>query len=257
MRIRANTIALKTIVIKEILRFMRIWLQTILPPAITMTLYFIIFGNLIGSQIGSMDGFSYMQYIAPGLIMMAIITNSYSNVVSSFFSSKFQRHIEEMLVSPLPNSIILLGFVAGGVARGLMVGVVVTIISLFFAELQIHNIFIMIAVVTLTAVLFSLGGFVNGIYAKSFDDISIVPTFVLTPLTYLGGIFYSISMLSEFWQDVSLLNPILYMVNAFRYGILGVSDINIYIAFAIISLFIVALYTFSLYLLAKGVGIRQ
>ena len=257
MRIRANTIALKTIVIKEILRFMRIWLQTILPPAITMTLYFIIFGNLIGSQIGSMDGFSYMQYIAPGLIMMAIITNSYSNVVSSFFSSKFQRHIEEMLVSPLPNSIILLGFVAGGVARGLMVGVVVTIISLFFTELQIHNILIMIAVVILTAVLFSLGGFVNGIYAKSFDDISIVPTFVLTPLTYLGGIFYSISMLSEFWQDVSLLNPILYMVNAFRYGILGVSDINIYIAFAIISLFIVALYTFSLYLLAKGVGIRQ
>lgn len=257
MRIRANTIALKTIVIKEILRFMRIWLQTILPPAITMTLYFIIFGNLIGSQIGSMDGFSYMQYIAPGLIMMAIITNSYSNVVSSFFSSKFQRHIEEMLVSPLPNSIILLGFVAGGVARGLMVGVVVTIISLFFTELQIHNIFIMIAVVILTAVLFSLGGFVNGIYAKSFDDISIVPTFVLTPLTYLGGIFYSINMLSEFWQDVSLLNPILYMVNAFRYGILGVSDINIYIAFAIIALFIIALYTFSLYLLAKGVGIRQ
>jgi ABC-2 type transport system permease protein len=257
VRIRANTIALKTIVIKEILRFMRIWLQTILPPAITMTLYFIIFGNLIGSQIGSMDGFSYMQYIAPGLIMMAIITNSYSNVVSSFFSSKFQRHIEEMLVSPLPNSIILLGFVAGGVARGLMVGVVVTIISLFFTELQIHNIFIMIAVVILTAVLFSLGGFVNGIYAKSFDDISIVPTFVLTPLTYLGGIFYSINMLSEFWQDVSLLNPILYMVNAFRYGILGVSDIDIYIAFAIISLFIIALYIFSLYLLAKGVGIRQ
>jgi ABC-2 type transport system permease protein len=257
LRVRANSIALKTIVLKEILRFMRIWLQTLLPPAITMTLYFVIFGSLIGSQLGALDGFSYMQYIAPGLIMMAIITNSYSNVVSSFFSSKFQRHIEEMLVSPMPNYIILLGFVGGGVARGLAVGIMVTIVSLFFTDLKIHNVFVVITVVLLTAMLFSLAGFVNGIYAKSFDDISIVPTFVLTPLTYLGGIFYSINMLSDFWQHISLLNPILYMVNAFRYGILGISDINIYVAFTIIILSIIVLFLFALRLLHKGVGIRQ
>ena len=236
---------------------MRIWVQTVLPPAITTTLYFVIFGNLIGSRLGAFDEFSYMQYIAPGLIMLAVITNAYANVVSSFFSSKFQRHIEELLVSPLPNYLILLGFVGGGVARGLVVGVIVSGISLFFAELHIHNAPVMITVITLTAVLFSLAGFVNAIYARSFDDISIVPTFVLTPLTYLGGIFYSIEMLSPFWQKVSLLNPILYMVNAFRYGILGISDINIYAALAIIVLFIVALYGFSINLLHRGVGIRH
>ncbi len=236
---------------------MRIWMQTILPAAVTMTLYFIIFGKLIGSQIGAIGDFSYMQYIVPGLIMMAIITNAYSNVVSSFFSSKFQRHIEEMLVSPLPNYLILLGFVGGGAARGMIVGLVVTLVSQFFADLYIHNIFVIVTVTTLTAILFSLGGFVNGIYAKSFDDISIVPTFVLTPLTYLGGVFYSIDMLPVFWRGLSHLNPILYMVNAFRYGILGVSDVNIYAAFAIILLFITALFAFSLWLLNKGIGIRQ
>jgi ABC-2 type transport system permease protein len=257
MPFRANLIAFKTILIKEILRFMRIWMQTILPAAVTMTLYFIIFGKLIGSQIGAIGDFSYMQYIVPGLIMMAIITNAYSNVVSSFFSSKFQRHIEEMLVSPLPNYLILLGFVGGGAARGMIVGLVVTLVSQFFADLYIHNIFVIVTVTTLTAILFSLGGFVNGIYAKSFDDISIVPTFVLTPLTYLGGVFYSIDMLPVFWRGLSHLNPILYMVNAFRYGILGVSDVNIYAAFAIILLFITALFAFSLWLLNKGIGIRQ
>ena len=257
LRLRANTVAFKTILTKEILRFARIWVQTLIPPAITMTLYFVIFGNLIGSQVGDMAGFSYMQYIAPGLIMMSVITNSYSNVVSSFYGSKFQRHIEEMLVSPTPNWVILLGFIGGGVARGLMVGVLVTIISLFFADLGIQHVFITLVVIILTAVLFSLGGFVNGIYAKSFDDISIVPTFVLTPLTYLGGVFYSIQMLGEFWQTVSLLNPILYMVNTFRYGILGVSDIDILTAFGIISLFIIGLFCFSLYLLDRGVGLRH
>jgi ABC-2 type transport system permease protein len=257
MRIRANCIAFKTILIKEILRFMRIWVQTILPAAVTMSLYFIIFGRLIGSQIGAINGFTYMQYIVPGLIMMAVITNSYANVVSSFYSSKFQRHIEEMLVSPLPNYLILLGFIAGGTARGLVVGIVVTAVSLFFNDLSIHNLFIMLAVTLLTAVLFSLGGFVNGIYANSFDDISIIPTFVLTPLTYLGGVFYSIKMLPGFWQNISQLNPILYMVNAFRYGILGISDIDIYLAFTIILLFIAALFIFSLWLLEQGVGIRQ
>ena len=257
LRIRANTIAFYTILHKEIRRFMRIWVQTILPPAITMALYFIIFGNLIGPRIGVMDGFSYMQYIAPGLIMMAIITNAYSNVVSSFYGSKFQRHIEEMLVSPTPNYLILLGFVGGGVVRGLIVGGLVTVISLFFTDLQVHNALVMFAIVLLTAILFSLAGFVNGIYAKSFDDISIIPTFVLTPLTYLGGVFYSIKLLSDFWQNISQVNPILYMVNAFRYGILGVSDIDVSLAFAIILLFITGLFWFSLYLLDKGVGIRQ
>ena len=257
MRIRANFTAFKTILIKEMLRFLRIWIQTILPAAITMSLYFIIFGKLIGSQIGSIHGVSYMQYIVPGLIMMAVITNSYANVVASVYSSKFQRHIEEMLVSPLPNYLILLGFVAGGVARGLIVGAVVTLVSLFFNHLHIHSLAIMLAVTLLTAVLFSLGGFLNGIFANSFDDTAIVPTFVLTPLTYLGGVFYSIEMLPDFWRWLSQFNRILYIVNAFRYGILGIADIDIRLAFAIILLFVAALFGFSLWLLAKGVGIRQ
>ena len=215
------------------------------------------FKQLIGGQLGPVDGLSYTQYLAPGLIMMAVITNAYSNVVSSFFSAKFQRHIEEMLVSPLPNTIIVLGFVGGGVARGLAVGVVVTAISLFFADLHWQHPLVTVAVMTLTAVLFSLGGLINGIFAKSFDDISLIPTFVLTPLTYLGGIFYSIRMLPPFWQDASLFNPILYMINAFRYGILGVSDIDIVTAFAIILLFVLALFGYSLWLLERGVGIRN
>jgi ABC-2 type transport system permease protein len=257
MSVRAHFVGFKTILIKEILRFMRIWVQTVLPAAVTMSLYFVIFGRLIGSQIGDIDGYTYMQYIVPGLIMMSIITNAYSNVVSSFYSSKFQRHIEEMLVSPLPNYLILLGFVGGGLARGIIVGAAVTGVSIFFTDLHIHNIFVMITVVILTAILFSLGGFINGVYANSFDDVSIVPTFVLTPLTYLGGVFYSIQMLPEFWQAVSQLNPILYMVNAFRYSILGTSDVDITVAFTIILLFVAALFVFSLWLLNKGVGIRQ
>ncbi|NJN48172.1 MAG: ABC transporter permease [Candidatus Competibacteraceae bacterium] len=257
MRVSAHLVAFQTILIKEILRFLRIWVQTVLPPAITMSLYFIIFGKLIGSQIGGLHGFTYMQYIVPGLIMMAIITNSYSNVVSSFYSAKFQRHIEEMLVSPLPNHLIIMGFIGGGLARGLIVGVAVTVVSLCFTQLHIHSVLVVFAVTVLTAILFSLGGLVNGIYANSFDDISIVPTFVLTPLTYLGGVFYSIDMLPEFWQTVSLFNPILYMVNAFRYGILGISDVDIYAAFAIILLLITGLFIFSLWLLGRGIGIRQ
>ncbi len=250
-------IALQTIVIREVRRFTRIWAQTILPPAITMTLYFIIFGNLIGRQIGDMSGFSYMEYIVPGLIMMSVITNAYSNVVSSFFSMKFQRCIEELLVAPVPNYIILLGYVAGGVARGLAVGFIVTIVSLLFTDLQIQHLGIVVSVVLLTAVLFSLGGFINAIYANKFDDISIVPTFVLTPLTYLGGVFYSIELLPEVGQIASKINPILYMVNAFRYGVLGVSDVHIGVAYGMIFLFIAVLFTFSLHLLNKGVGIRN
>ncbi len=254
---RANRVALQTIVRKEVRRFMRIWPQTLLPPAITMVLYFVIFGNLIGRQIGDMGGFSYMEYIVPGLIMMSVITNSYGNVVSSFFGTKFQRSIEELMVSPTSPHVILIGFVAGGVLRGLAVAAIVTALSLFFTHLQVHNIVVTLLVILLAATIFSLCGFINAVYARNFDDISIIPTFVLTPLTYLGGVFYSISMLPEFWQTVSLGNPILHMVNAFRYGILGVSDIHIGIAIALMVLAAAVLYTISLQLLSRGIGMRQ
>jgi ABC-2 type transport system permease protein len=257
MRLGQQYVAFKTILIKEILRFMRIWLQTVVPAAVTMGLYFIIFGNLIGSQLSDVAGFSYMDYIVPGIILMAIINNAYANVVSSFYMSKFAHFIEEMLVSPMPNYLILVGYLAGGVARGLLVGAVVTVVALFFTPLQVYNAWVLIAVVLLTAILFSLGGFINAIFAKTFDDISIIPTFVLTPLTYLGGIFYSIDMLPEFWQKVSLINPILYMINAMRYGMLGVSDIEIGKAFTIIVLFVVGLFAYALYLLRRGVDIRN
>lgn len=252
-----NWVAFSTIVSKEVRRFARIWVQTLLPPAITMTLYFVIFGRLIGSQINSMNGFNYMQYIAPGLIMMSVITNSYMNVVSSFFSTKFMRSVEELLVSPVPNSVILLGYVVGGVARGLCVGLIVTTLALFFTDLQIHHLGVTITIVLLTAVLFSLGGFINAVYANSFDDVSIVPTFVLTPLTYFGGVFYSIDMLPPFWRTFSLGNPILYMVNTFRYGILGVSDVPVEHAFTMIGFCIVSLAAYAMYLLKVGKGLRH
>jgi len=250
-------IAFKTILIKEIYRFTRIWVQTIVPPAVMMSLYFIIFGKLIGSQIGDVNGFSYMDYIVPGLILMSVITNSYANVVSSFYSTKFHHNIEEMLVSPVANFTILAGYVAGGVARGLAVGIVVMAVAIFFTEIKMTHPLVVIAVVILTATLFAIGGFINAVYAKSFDDITVIPTFVLTPLTYLGGVFYSISMLPEFWQQVSLFNPVLYMVNAFRYGLIGVSDANPVTAFAIILIFIVGLGSVGLYLLSRGIGIKQ
>ena len=249
-------VAYRTIVVREIRRFTRIWQQTLLPPAITIALYFVIFGTLIGPRIGDMSGFSYIEFVVPGLIMMSVITNSYGNVVSSFYGSKFQRNVEELLVAPVPNYVILLGYVTGGVARGLSVGVIVTMRSLFFTQLQIHSVIATVSIVLLTAVLFSLAGFINAVFAKSFDDISIIPTFVLTPLTYLGGVFYSISMLPEFWQGVSQLNPILYMVNAFRFGFLGVTDINLVWAFAIVIGFCVALAGYSLYLLEKSKKLR-
>ena len=248
--------AYNTIVIKEVSRFMRIWVQTIIPPAVSMALYFLIFGNLIGPRIGSMSGFAYIQYIAPGLIMMSIINNSYANVVSSFFGAKFQRHIEEMLVAPIPNFVILAGYITGGIARGIIVGIVVTIVAMFYTKLQIHSYLIIVLVVLMTSILFSLAGFINAVFAKKFDDISIIPTFILTPLIYLGGVFYSINLLPEFWQTVSRLNPILYMVNAFRYGLLGVSDISLLTAFPIITVFIIILFAFSLYLMHTGKGIK-
>jgi len=256
MNTREKFTALRTIVTKEILRFARIWIQTVLPPMITTALYFVIFGNLIGPRIGDMEGFRYMEFIIPGLIMMAVITNSYANVVSSFYGSKFQRHIEEMLVAPVPYYVIVLGFISGGVTRGLTCGLAVTAVSLVFSPLNIHSLPVMLSMILLTAILFSLAGLINGVYARTFDDISIIPTFVLTPLTYLGGIFYSITMLPDFWQKVSLVNPILYMINAFRYGFLGVSDISLAASYSISIGFILALYALSIYLLRKGHGIR-
>ncbi len=257
MTLEQQVIAFRTIVVKEMMRFLRIWVQTVLPAAVTMSLYFVIFGNLIGSQLAPIHGLDYVDYIVPGIILMAIINNSYANVVSSFFSAKFQRHIEEMLVSPMPNYLILLGFVGGGLMRGLVVGITVTIVAGFFTRLQIHNISIIVLVVVLTSILFALGGFINAMYAKTFDDISIIPTFVLTPLTYLGGIFYSVEMLPGIWQSISYINPILYMINAMRYGMLGVSDINVTTALFIIIGFVMVLYVYCIYLLRKGTGIRN
>jgi len=257
MPISQQWVAFTTLLVKEIRRFMRIWTQTLLPPVMTMSLYFVIFGNLIGSRIGEMGGYSYMQFVVPGLIMMSVITNSYSNVVSSFFGSKFQHFIEELLVSPTANIVILAGFVCGGVVRGLLTGFIVTLVSLFFTSLEIHNLFVTVMVVFSTSVLFSLLGFINAVYAESFDDISIVPTFILTPLIYLGGVFYSIDMLPAFWQVVSQFNPILYVINAFRYGILGHSDINLWAAVSMIFVFIVIAAGYCMHLLNTGKGMRQ
>ena len=249
--------ALYTIVRKEVRRYLRIWPQTLFPSAITMSLYFVIFGSLIGSRIGEMGGFSYMEFVVPGLIMMAIVTNSYSNVVSSFYGSKFNDSIEELLVSPTPNYIMLLGYVIGGVSRGLLVAVIVTLVSLFFTKLQIYNYVLVLVVVLLTATLFSLGGFINAVFANSFDDIAIVPTFVLTPLIYLGGVFYSLDLLPEFWADVSQLNPLVYVINAFRYGVLGVSDVSISFALFMILGFTILAFIYSMYLLNSGTRLRQ
>ncbi len=250
-------VAFVTIVVREILRFSRIWVQTILPPAITTALYFIIFGTLIGDRIGEMDGYRYKDFIVPGLILMAVITHSYANVVSSFYHSKYQHHVEELLVSPVPNWIILLGYVTGGVARGLIVGVVVTLVAFFFTDLHIVHYPLTFLVVILTSILFATAGFINAIFANSFDDISVIPVFVLTPLTYLGGVFYSIDLLPDFWQDLSLANPVLYMINGFRYGMLGVSDIAPEIALLLIAGFVLVLGAAALWLLKKGVGIKS
>lgn len=257
MNILGQWIAFKTIVYREIRRFLRIWVQTLVPPAITIALYFVIFGSLIGSRIGDMGGFDYMQFVVPGLIMMAIIQNSYGNVVSSFFGTKFQRNIEEMLVSPVKDITILLGFVVGGMVRGLLVGGIVTLLALFFTDLNVHNWWVTISMVFLTALVFSLAGFINAIFAESFDDISIIPTFVLTPMIYLGGVFYSVDLLPNFWANVSLINPILYMVNGFRFGILGTSDVGLLHAYIMLILFVVVGFSTSLYLLTRAEKLRS
>ena len=255
--LRQFWIAYLTITRKEIKRFTRIWVQTIIPPVIMVALYFIIFGNLIGQRIGEMEGMSYIDFIMPGLVMMSIITNSYANVVSSFYGAKYSRHIEEMQVAPVPNLVILLGFVTGGVARGLSVGIAVTLVSLLFTDFSMHNPLVVLLVALLTSSLFAMAGLINAIFANSFDDISVVPTFVLTPLTYLGGIFYSIKLLPEIWQQVSLGNPILYMVNSFRYGFRGASDIDLSTALLVILSFNALLFVVSLVLLERGIGTRQ
>ncbi|AXG37258.1 ABC transporter permease [Enterococcus gilvus] len=249
--------ALKSLAAKETNRYLRIWVQTLVPPVITTSLYFVIFGNLIGGRIGDMAGFSYMEFIVPGLIMMSAITSSYANVSSSFFSQKFQKNIEEILVAPVPTHIIIWGFVAGGVGRSVLVGTLVTIISLFFVPLHVYSWVIVVVTLLMTAILFSLAGLLNGIFAQSFDDVSIVPTFVLQPLTYLGGVFYAISMLPPFWQGVSKINPIVYMISGFRYGFLGVMDVSIVVSLSILVLFIVVLYSVCWYLIDRGRGLRS
>lgn len=253
---KRNWISLTSIARKEMIRIFRIWVQTLVPPVITITLYFIIFGGFIGSQLGKIGGFDYMAFIAPGLIMMSIITNSYSNTVSSFFSTKFQRNIEELLVSPTPNWVLILGYVSGGMTRGLCVGMLVSVVSLIFVRLPLFNVLFIVLFALLTSFVFSLAGMINGILAKKFDDISIIPTFVITPLTYLGGVFYSISLLPEFWQNVSMANPVVYMIGGFRYGFLGVADSNIWVGLGMLVLFSVLLFSATLHLLRKGVGVR-
>ncbi len=251
-----NAVALYTLTRKEIVRFFRIWTQTLLPSPIAIVLYFVIFGNLIGPRIGEIAGHHYIQYIAPGLIMMAVINNSFSNVVASFFGAKFQRNIDEMYVSPMASWVILLGFLFGGMARGCLVGLIVTLVALFFTDLHLYHLGVTLLVVLLTSMLFSLGGLINAIYSRKFDDINIIPTFILTPLTYLGGVFYSTQMLSPFWQKISYFNPILYMVNVFRYGILGTSDVPVLPSLGFIFVCNVVLYLFVLHLLTKGTAIK-
>lgn len=253
---KRNLISLLSIARKEMIRIFRIWIQTLVPPVVTITLYFVIFGGFIGSQLGDIGGYDYMSFIAPGLIMMSIITNSYSNTVSSFFSTKFQRNIEELLVSPTPNWVLVLGYISGGMTRGLCVGILVSIVSLLFVRLPLFNVPLIILFALLTSFVFSLAGMINGIFAKKFDDISIIPTFVITPLTYLGGVFYSISLLPEFWQNISKANPVVYMIGGFRYGFLGIADINIWMGFGMLVLFSVLLFSITLYLLKKGIGVR-
>ena len=253
----ARWVGFKTIIIREYGRIIRIWAQTIVPSAVTSALYFIIFGSLIGSRVGMMDGVPYMQYIAPGLIMMSVITNSYGNVVSSFFGAKFGKHVEELLVAPLPNWVIVLGYVGGGLLRGLMVGAAVTIVSLVFTHLPMHHALVIVAAVVLTSVVFSLGGFINAQFAKNFDQVNWIPTFVLTPLTYFGGVFYSITLLPAWAQHVSYANPILHMVNAFRYGFLGTSDVNIVVAFTVMSLAVVILFALAVSFMNRGTGMRE
>jgi ABC-2 type transport system permease protein len=250
-------IGYQTILIKEITRILRIWAQTLIPPVITMSLYFVIFGAIIGRRVGEMGGMPYMDFIVPGLIMLSVITNAYGNITSSFFGAKFGKHVEELLVSPLPPWIILAGYVSGAVFRALTVGVLVWLVAGFFSGFHMHNFAVTFSILLLTAIVFSLAGFINAIYAQKFDDISIIPTFVLQPMTYLGGVFFSVSLLPGIWQQIALVNPIVYMVNAFRYGLLGVSDVSLGLAYLMVSAFVIVLFLLCLELLRRGVGLRN
>ncbi|MFS8138154.1 MAG: ABC transporter permease, partial [Thermomonas sp.] len=252
-----NLVALGTVARREVMRILRIWTQTLIPPAITMTLYFMIFGGLIGSRVGKMDGISYMDFIVPGLVMMSVIQNSYGNISSSFFGAKFGRHIEELLVSPMPNWVILGGYVAGAMLRGVLVGAIVLVIAMFFTKVQVPHPLVTLTSVLLGSVIFSLAGFINAVFAKKFDDVAIVPTFILTPLTYLGGVFYSIKLLPDWAQAATHMNPIFYMVNAFRYGLLGISDVPLWVAYALMLGFVAVLGGLSLWLLKRGTGMRS
>ena len=254
---RKNLVALGTVVRREVMRILRIWGQTLMPPAITMTLYFLIFGGLIGSRVGEMDGIKYMDFIVPGLVMMSVIQNSYGNISSSFFGAKFGRHIEELLVSPMPNWVILLGYVGGAVLRGVMVGAIVLCIAMLFTKVRVPHPLVMVSSVLLGAIIFSLAGFINAVYAKKFDDVAIVPTFILTPLTYLGGVFYSVKLLPDWAEAATHANPIFYMVNAFRYGLLGVSDVSMWTAYGLMFGFVAVLGGFALWLLKRGTGMRS
>ena len=256
-RTRAEWVGFTTIVIREFNRIVRIWGQTIVPPAVTATLYFIIFGSLIGRRVGSMGGFDYKQYIAPGLIMMSVITNSYGNVVSSFFGAKFGKHIEELLVSPLPNWVIVAGYAVGGVVRGVLVGATVTLVSLVFTQMHVHHLAVVLAALLLTSFTFALGGFLNALFARNFDQVNWIPAFVLTPLTYFGGVFYSISLLPDWARSLSYANPILYMVNAFRFGFLGVSDVHLGVAFALMAAAAIVLFGTAVLLMNRGTGTRD
>ncbi|AKC31913.1 ABC transporter permease [Candidatus Pantoea carbekii] len=249
-------IALKSIWSKEINRFARIWIQTLVPPVITITLYFIIFGNLIGSHMKGMCGFNYMQFIVPGLIMMSVITNAYANVASSFFSAKFQRNIEELLIAPVPTHIIIIGYIGGGVARSVCVGVLVTLVSLFFIPFHVYSWPMVGITLFLTAILFSLAGLLNAVFAQNFDDISLIPTFVLTPLTYLGGVFYSLRLLLPFWQTLSRLNPIVYMISGFRYGFLGINEVPLQLTMLVLLIFMIIFYVMVYILIERGRGLR-
>ncbi|QJC35908.1 ABC transporter permease [Enterobacteriaceae endosymbiont of Donacia sparganii] len=250
-------IALYTISKKEINRFMRIWIQTLIPPIITISLYFIIFGNLINLHIDKILGFSYIQFIIPGLIMMSIINNSYSNVASSFFGAKFQHYIEELLIAPVPTNIIILGYISGGIIRSIIICITLTLISAFFISLHIYSWIFFIIIVILTSILFSIAGLLNAIFAKNFDDISFIPTFILTPLTYLGGVFYSTSILPIFWQQLLKINPIYYIISGFRYSFLGIHTISLFLTINFLIIFIIILYILTFILLEKGIGIRN
>ncbi len=249
-------VAYATIVRKEAIRYLRVWSQTLLPPVVTMSLYFVIFGGFIGSQIAPINGYTYMEFIVPGLIMMSVIMSSFMHTVSSFYFAKFQKTLEEIMVSPTPYSVVIAGYVTGGVLRGMTIATLVMVVASFFTDVTMAHPGIMLLFALLTSVLFSMIGLLNGVFANSFDGISIVPNFVLTPLTYLGGVFYSITMLPPFWQSVSHWNPILYMVNGFRYGFLGVSDVSVTFAAGLLLTLTVGLFVYTWYLFKTGRGLR-